>query len=309
MKASVPHIRIRAEAGFSLLRDGLNLSFYVRRSHRTIAQSVIRALDVYLQAVGPGAIDRFFDSDGFAQPLDDAEWTRIRKELLEKPWSIVRLLDQAGHDDRYGVEYFGKPVDDPKLLGDPFGTGEPHALCALGFWLPTEFLEEHGAERVRELALALADPLPWCFGQVGFAFKGWTNLIGVTRMIRARCFRYPGMDNPDLSQLSWKLGTRVRGPSWMTFLGQPVLGELGGAEGLRARLSSPGTTVQALGGERAVVTLGAAPDAGDVEQGNTLPAYRELARVLEPWLFQDARDFGSDFPPEDLRRWERRFLD
>ena len=31
--------------------------------------------------------------------------------------------------------------------------------------------------------------------------------------------------------------------------------------------------------------------------------------VLEPWLYHEHRNFGSDFPPEDLLRWERRFLD
>ena len=81
-------------------------------------------------------------------------------------------------------------------------------------------------------------------------------------------------------------------------------------EGLRSRLTSPGTTVQPVGAERAVVILGQWPDAGDMEAGNDLPAYRELARVLEPWLYHDpARVFDSDFPPEDKLRWERRFLD
>ena len=61
--------------------------------------------------------------------------------------------------------------------------------------------------------------------------------------------------------------------------------------------------------ERAVVTLGEWPEAGDTEQGQTLPAYRELARVLEPWLYHREKVFSRDFPREDTRRWERRFLD
>jgi hypothetical protein len=93
----------------------------------------------------------------------------------------------------------------------------------------------------------------------------------------------------------------------MNFLGPPTLKALGGAEGLRSRLHSPGTTVQTLDDERAVVTLGPWPEAGDLEQGRTLPEYRELARVLEPWLYESAgwRGFSAD----DLRRWNRRFLD
>ncbi|MFP2913735.1 type VI immunity family protein, partial [Pyxidicoccus sp. 3LFB2] len=63
-------------------------------------------------------------------------------------------------------------------------------------------------------------------------------------------------------------------------------------------------------GERAVVTLGEWPEAGDLEAGAGLPAYRDLARVLEPWLYHDAGTvYSQDFPPEDKLRWERRFLD
>jgi hypothetical protein len=80
-------------------------------------------------------------------------------------------------------------------------------------------------------------------------------------------------------------------------------------EGLCSHLHSPETTVQSLERERAVVTLGPWPEAGDTEQGNTLPAYRELARVLEPWLYHEPPIRNYDFPPEDKLRWERRFLD
>ncbi|WNG22217.1 DUF3396 domain-containing protein [Cystobacter fuscus] len=253
--------------------------------------------------MGPRALGKYFDEEGYMQDLNDVEWKRIRRELLEAEWPMFMLRDESSSEDRYGFEYAGKPLGTPSLAD------KPDAACAVSFWLPTEYLEEHGPERVRELALQLAAPLPFCFGQAGLAFNGATNLMGVMRLIHQRCFRYPGMDIPDLGWLSWRLGTKVRGPSWMTFLGQPVLGELGGATQLRSRLSSPGTTVQEMEGERAVVTLGPWPDAGDTEQGRTLPAYRELARVLEPWLYYDTHNYGFEFPSEDVRRWERRFLD
>ena len=104
-----------------------------------------------------------------------------------------------------------------------------------------------------------------------------------------------------------RLGTLIYGVHWLTFLGQPALGAFGGVEGLRAQLHSPGTTVQELEGERAVITLGEWPEAGDTERGDTLPAYRELARVLEPWLYFE-EDYGDSAFPEK-HQWERRFLD
>ncbi|MFY0579236.1 type VI immunity family protein [Cystobacter fuscus] len=63
-----------------------------------------------------------------------------------------------------------------------------------------------------------------------------------------------------------------------------------------------------LGDERAVVTLGEAPEAGDTAEEQPLPAYRELARVLEPWLYHEPY-IKDEFTPEEMLRWERRFLD
>ncbi|HEX8705823.1 MAG TPA: DUF3396 domain-containing protein, partial [Myxococcaceae bacterium] len=219
--------------------------------------------------------------------------------LHAESWAIIQLHDAELSDMRFHFEYHGRQLVD--LLGED----DPDEVSTLSFWLPSEFLEEQGPSHVRELALALATPLPFCSGYAGLSFNGDMDLMGVTREVVKRCFRYPGMD---VCTLQWKLGTRIHGVQWMTFLGQPVLGELGGAAGLRARLHEPGTTVQELEGERAVVTLGPWPEAGDTEQGQQLPSYRELARVLEPWLYED-RIVDPEFPPEQKRRWERRFLD
>ncbi|HEX8697211.1 MAG TPA: type VI immunity family protein, partial [Myxococcaceae bacterium] len=79
-------------------------------------------------------------------------------------------------------------------------------------------------------------------------------------------------------------------------------------QGLRERLKSPETTVQELPGDKAVITLGAWPEAGDLEKGEVLPAYRELARVLEPWLYHRETPMLQQ-SEEETRRWERRFLD
>jgi hypothetical protein len=66
--------------------------------------------------------------------------------------------------------------------------------------------------------------------------------------------------------------------------------------------------VQELATDKVVITLGEWPEAGDLERGEVLPAYRELARVLEPWLFPSPyRMLHRSM--EETRRWERRFLD
>lgn len=298
-----PRIRIHARNGAALLREGLNISFYMRHSHHDVVQGVMRSLDTYLRAVGQKALGWYDDGEGTWRELDAAGWARTRRELLEKRWPMVTLRDALDGELRYWFDYRGKALDEPPAAD------EPGAVSAVGFWLPTEFLEEYGPNHVRELALELAAPLPFCSGHAGLSFNGESDLPGVLREIRARCFRYPGLDIPDLGWHSWKVGTRVRAPHWLTFLGQPVLGELGGAEGLRSCLSSAETTVLEMEGERAVVSLGKWPEAGDTERGQFLPSYRELARVLEPWLYHEERGRNLDFTLEDMHRWERRFLD
>jgi hypothetical protein len=304
MSEHYPRIRVPAQRGSELVREGLSISFYMRHSHQQIMQNVLRSLEAYLRAIGPQALGWYFDDEGMPWPLDERGWKITRQELCERPSPRIGLRDASDTENRYLFDYYGKNLESPHV------GNEPGAVCAATFWLPTEFLEERGPGRVRELAMELAAPLPLCSGHAGLSFNAEYDLMSAKEQIARYWLRYPGIDVYDSpSSISWNVGTRVRAPHWLTFLGQPVLGELGGARGLRARLQSPGTTVQELGDDKVLITLGARPEAGDTERGDTLPAYRELARVLEPWLFRDPDGRMLGQSEDDTRRWERRFLD
>lgn len=303
MSKHYPRIRIHTEHGHLLLREGLSINFYMRRSHVEVSRAVVRSLEAYLRAVGPGAIGRYVDSEGNHQELDDAGWEFIRNKLFNRTRALVRLRDALDCQYRYQFDYYGKPLE-----GAPWGD-TPEAVCAVSFWLPTEYLEEHGPGHVRELALELAAPLPFCSGHAGLSFNGEAEPLSMSGDARKLCFRYPGLDIPNLEHLSWALGARVRGVHWLTFLGQPALGQLGGVAELCSRLSFPDSTVQELDSDRAVVTLGGWPESGDTEQGQMLPAYRALARVLEPCLYHEEQVLGPGLTAQERRRWQRRFLD
>jgi hypothetical protein len=300
MSEHYPRIRVRVECGALMIREGINISFYMRHSHAEVAQAVLRSLELYRRAVQPHEFSQYSHEAGGALQLDEAGWERNRLALLDDHSAIIQM---GAGDAEYRFVYHGRPIDE--LM--PWGY-EPDRVCAVNFWLPTEYLEKHGPGRVRELALELGAPLPFCSGHAGLAFNCETDILGTWREVLKFCFRYPGLEIPDPELLSFELGTRVRTVNWLTFLGQPVLGEVGGVAGLRSRLHLPGTTVQELEAERAVITLGPWPEAGDTEQGKLLPAYRELARVLEPWLYQEK--LRSRLPADhEVLRWERRFLD
>ncbi len=301
MSEHYPRIRLQARSGTVVVREGLVLTFYLRPPHQSIAQDVVRALEAYMRVVGSKALGLYADEEGEWQELDERSWSLILRELQGDGCPLMNLKapDIPGS---YAFLYWGKDLESLSRMN------KPDAMCEATFWLPTEFLEEHGPGRVRELAVEIASLLPLCSGSCGLSFIGGLDLVGVSRALARYWMRYPGIDVSDESGYSWDVGTHIRGPHWINFLGQPVLGALEGAKGLGSRLQSPTTTVQALAGDKAVITLGEWPEAGDVEQGDVLPAYRELAQVLEPWLYHTDLPMLHR-PMEETRRWERRFLD
>ncbi|MCY1017198.1 type VI immunity family protein [Pyxidicoccus sp. MSG2] len=302
MNRPPPRIRLRKPNGVPIARDALSINLYMRHPHREVAPALLRSIDRYRRALGSDVLsDYSFEGCGWDE-LDDSGWERLRREVLESPGPILELMDTTSGEQRFRLDYFGSYG---ALIGPP--TEGPTTVCAVSFWLPTEYLEEHGPGHVRELALELAAPLPFCSGHAGLAFNTGQDLLYAKPELRKLLFLHPGMDAPRLDTLALHLGAKVRTPSWLTFLGQPVLGELGGASGLRARLHSPDITVQEMESERVVVTCGPEPEAG--EDGRMPPAYRELARVLEPWLFHEQYLIDSTLTADELRRWERRLLD
>ena len=288
---------------FPCARTSLNISFYMRRSHTEVGPAVTRALDLYRKAVGSDALAWTPDGEGDWQELNQSSWNQIHHKMAHPRGAEIMLRDTYRLTADYEFTYSGRDLEEVFELRDLERT------CAVAFWLPTRDLETHGPARVRTLALELGAELPFNSGHAGLSVYFVEDLHEVRKLLWPQCFRYPGLDMPAMERLPSQLGTRIKGVSWLTFLGAPVLEHLGGAEGLAARLHSAGTAVEDMGAGRAVVTLGEWPEAGDLEQGNTLPTYRELARLLEPWLYRSPRVPEWKFPDENLYRWERRFLD
>jgi hypothetical protein len=300
MSEYYPRLRIpwKRRPGLAV-REGLSLTFYSRWTHRELGPRALRALEVYQQTIRPGALSWYADENGDWQELDERGWTLTRSELVEGNGNVLCLMDTPEGRGEFQFDYYGRWME------NPVGVSPEGLVSALSFRLSTEYLEAHGPRHVQGLALALARELPFDSGYVGLCFHAGEGL-DVPEAVARHLPRYPGIAIEDLSTTAMYLGTRVEGVYWMNFLGPPVLSELGGVEALRSKLTSPGIIIEPLGEQRACVTLGEWPEAGDTEQGRTLPAYRELARVLEPWLYHRPL---SPYTKEFTLSWERRFLD
>ncbi len=306
----------------------MRIAFYLPGTHKEVAHAVEQALEVYLRAieVGPHTLCMWLDHEGDWFTLDESGWDIVRSRLrvgdAKDDLDPEAVLDMRKRGFESSVHLSGGTTE---ISGYEFLYVArspwplfPEEVSMVSFSLPTEYLEEHGPGNVRNLAMEVASKLPFSSGHAGLAFHLPDMFHPTLSAIHEDCFRYPGVDVPDPG-IRLSIGTRLKGVHWLNFLGQPVLGELGDVAGLRARLHTLETTVQELGGARAVVSLGTWPEAGDLTRNRHLPAYRGLARVLEPWLYEyegpkrwsnlPNRDRWSGFTDEDMRRWWRRFLD
>jgi hypothetical protein len=313
MSAPTPRIRIHKTLAayppelpeprtYLAVRESLNITFYMRRPHREVGPAVARALKAYCRAVGAHKLTRYATCSEYWNDLDTEGWTTLWKELQHPRGAVMTLREFETMTPGYEFVYRGVP------LGVPTYMESPEEASFASFWLPTELLDTHGPRWIRELALELGSELPFNSGHAGLAFQFPPDTTMYTEDIRESCFRYPGMDVLFVEEAAAQMANRVKGAHWLTFLGQPVLGALGGAARLRSRLHSPDTTVQDLGADRVVVTLGPQPEAGDKDAERTLAPYRELARILEPWLYRKSHPWPG-FTEDDMRRWERRLLD
>jgi len=299
-----PRLRFHDKDGCLGASDVLLMCFYLPHPNARIAPAVTRAVALFRERIAPYRLAWNDTGEGQAEPFDDASWERTRKDTLA-PGSGRSAFMQMWDDPR---GFAGLHVDYRGLeLVPPAEPERKDDVCVLYLRLPTEFLEERGPERVRALALELAADLPFSSGYVDFVLCASSeDSSEALELIRPR---YPGVHLAS-NRAVMNVGTRVEGVHWMNFLGQPVLGMLGGVSGLRERGVLPVGSIQEMSAERVLITLGEWPEVGDVEESQTLPLHRALAQLLEPYLYQRRPRFTFGQPvPEELLRWDRRFLD
>ncbi|WP_239014690.1 type VI immunity family protein [Archangium violaceum] len=310
MSERLPILRVQTKYGDLVARDGIVICFFMRRSHGEVAHAVWRALRTYRRAIPSQALGWYPAHNGDWKPLDDKGWEHIREKMLDCLWPVRCGIELAEHCDTtggYNFEYEGRWLDAAPFYNQ-------NATCAVSFTLPTEYLVEHGPAHVRALAIELARELPFSFGYASFALVSpdgqWYAARHTVRELRDR---YPGLDIYKLAETSRHIGTQARGAYWLTFLGLPLLGRLGGLENLRRHLSFPDVSLQTLPpleGERVLITLGEWPDAIDTaQQERPSPQLLALGHLLKRSLHQERSNWFLflEQDPEDMRRWIRRF--
>lgn len=132
-----------------ILRDSVCIAFYVDRNHGEIAQVVAKSLSRYEAAVGPASLALYVDNEGDWQELD-AKGRAFVQEEFEMPLSARIELSDSPESLSHSFKYRGEsPIES-------WGESEQHRpISSVEFYLPTEYLLEHGAGRVRDLSMEL----------------------------------------------------------------------------------------------------------------------------------------------------------
>ena len=144
MNNRYPHIRHYSEFEGErrlVIRDSVNITFYMRRSHREVMHAALDAMETYRRATVSGALGGYVDPAGDWQELDDPGWEAVRQEILQPEGARRILSERPDATTGYEFDYRGRPLDSPDYVASP---GE---LTTLSCWLPTEYLEQHGPTR------------------------------------------------------------------------------------------------------------------------------------------------------------------
>ncbi|NTX41627.1 DUF3396 domain-containing protein [Myxococcus sp. CA033] len=95
--------------------------------------------------------------------------------------------------------------------------------------------------------------------------------------------RHPGIDIVRIPFDAKAVGGNgIQGVNWLTLLDTGTLEQLGGLKALRSQLPAEVELLEARHGT--LVKAGPAPMTGDVDHAEMLPLYREVYRLLAPWI-------------------------
>jgi hypothetical protein len=292
------------------LREAVTVAFFLSTPLHDFVHAVRAAFQLFLQAIPSDVL-----TWGLIGANSEA-WTRISKTTLSRclsqlepartrarPLTYFELGDGTlgGEAPGYGVIVVGSPGGDRELRDEV-------NLFQMSF--PVEVIDSDTVEDFVGFCRRVAEALPYVSGYASPSLQ-WAMMYMSEAMDEARgiAMRHPGYDVQFNVNARLRLGNRVRGARWLTFLGPGAMEAVGGESRLRSSLSGEISVEQV--GSGTMIRAGTMPELGDVNKGIGVPLLREVAAVLEPiTAFQELVLLGN-FADNDeafFEAWERRLL-
>lgn len=294
--------------GVDYLKLCLDVCLYFQGSLREHAAGVKRFYQTAMDLVG----DRF--------TFYQSEWMKRPKKMSPEVKNLLpEWLDDLEDHGLYML--FLESGTTKSAVSDAAFT--LHAMSArnlgaLRLVLPADFIAQ-GAARLIDVAKQAASDLRFVSGHGGFAlhFNDRGDLtVPAQHAVWPVVARYHGVDCTNIGSLLYAMeeslpkGQGLKCVNWLTFVGEPLLGALGGAKAVTARMGE-GPVVHPLPGG-ILIQAGPEPEIGDSNRRQRLPLYQQVGKVLAPVRIQDHPAFiwsneKRTFDKELTRQFLERF--
>jgi hypothetical protein len=265
-----------------VLTECFDITVYVRHSFHDVRQGVMNFYQESMKAIGPAVGWYYTETMGRAKkvtpkvldmvPFWFSPGTKVR--------SIYQMTLRSGtHADEITPVRFQLFASDTKP-GEKPTDDRSSDTGILRLTLPPEAADD--PERMITLTKALVRSLPFVSGHAGYGLVWEEKDLDpdVLNRIRAWARRYAGLDVFGFLSVENLVVTGIKSVNWLTLINDDAVAKLGGLAALKRKLKAPVVVHSIPGG--VIIQAGPAPSRGDVNKGETLPVYRQVARVLAP---------------------------
>ncbi len=299
------------EGKFLVGRDVFVAAFFTRDLYTAAADAASLLLSQWLLATPQTLLEWVQVGPNSSQykPYSTAMTARCKTEL-----STAKARRDLGFFTIRGGEDCHNPSYEFTFIGENTPGGmAPDATCLVELRWPSEHVARVGFDEIASQICNFASLIPFRSGYASPALSlGWENAEHVAAgamKIAPIAFRHPGYDIPENHAAAGLMRRdRCRGARWLTFLGSPLVEDIGGLQPLQEHLDPRVGIIELPHG--VMLRAGHSPEIGDVNRGESTPLLRSVASAIEPITeFETAAIMKRVFNEDASLRWERRHLD
>jgi hypothetical protein len=303
-KEQIPRLEL-VQDDIPIVRLTFGIAVYMSEPLTAFRKEVVEAYDRFLSIVGKQGVRQY------------ATQTMTKhKALTPRALSMVPtwFAPDAPKSETYGIEltdavpFNAAATTKIHIAGSqPTDAGRQATASLVRYVFPASWGIDRAGELL-EITKGLCDLLPFRCGYAGYGFEYSKYFTRVAlEHAWAQSMHHPGIDIQD--NVNDTLAVKfdgIRGVGWLTMIDDAFVKELGGPP--KVTLC---TTIPVKGG--LIIKAGDAPDIGEINRKQDLPAYREAFRYVEPvarrtferspWMRLE-RDGGPR-----TERWLKRFGD
>lgn len=278
---------VDSETGMVYLREAVTVAFFLPTPIHKIVTPLRAACDEYFEMIPRDAL-RWASVGANSEtwkPFGSRTLASCRAQLSPKltqkrSLTAFELKDTGPylHDTLVVAD---APTHGIEVIGNPVDPAHPNGLSLMQMRFPSEMVEADVVETFVDNVCRMASLLPVVSGYAspGLQFSEYAG-----HSARSRSWdilpRYPGYDVQRNEACRNRLGARVRGARWLTFIGPEIITALGDANALRQTL---GAQIEIRStGQSLMIRAGRVPEIGDTLRNVGTPLLSAVAIALRP---------------------------